>query len=374
MPKVMVFAGTTDGLVVLESDGKRNRWRRRGPYLKGTSVNHFAWDPKSKTVYAATFDEGVLASRTFGRTWTPLNDSLPIHKVWSVAVNPKDPDDVWAGTHFSYLFHSTDRGHTWTLTQGYLKAPGKENRYGDWGFGTTGNALHGIHFDPKEPKRMYVVSSTDHGAVRSADGGETWEFIRKGVFESCPVAGRTEHNRPVSEEERAKTVEQHLSIVHSCTHRLGVVPSNPKVLYRQQHCGVYRSEDYGATWQDVSAGLPDRHGFPLAVHPRDADTFFVVPAYQGKGCKKHNSCIIGALDVYRSHTAGRNWEKLSRGLPRKVHCVVLRQAMDADVLNPAGLYFGTTTGEIYASADEGDSWLQLAKGLPRVQGIVAAVV
>lgn len=374
MPKVVIFAGTTEGLLVFESDGRRTRWKRRGPYLKGQSVNHFGWDPKTKTAYAATFDDGIMASRSLGRTWNALNGGLPIRKVWAVAVHPKDPDDLWTGTHYSYLFRSTDRGRSWSLVKGYLTAPGKENRYGDWGFGTTGNALHGIHFDPKQPKRVYVVSSTDHGALRSDDGGESWEYIRKGVYESCPVAGRTEHNRPVNEEEHARTVEQHLSQVHTCTHRLGISSADPRVLYRQQHCGVYRSEDYGASWQDISVGLPDRHGFPLAVHSRDTDTAFVVPAYQGKGCKRHNSCIIGALDVYRTHTAGRSWEKLSEGLPRKVHCVVLRHGMDIDSLTPAGVYFGTTTGEVYASANEGDSWMQLAKGLPRIQGIVAAAM
>jgi len=100
----------------------------------------------------------------------------------------------------------------------------------------------------------------------------------------------------------------------------------------------------------------------------------VVPAYQDRGCKKHNSCVIGPLEVYRSRAGGHGWEKLSEGLPRNVHCVVLRHGMDADSLTPAGVYFGTTTGEIYASADEGDSWAQLARGLPRVQGVVAAVV
>lgn len=374
MPKVMVLAGTTEGLFVFESDAKRMKWKRRGPYLNGLSVNHFAWDPKAKTVYAATFSEGVFASKTLGRTWTPLNDGLPIRKVWAVAVNPKDPDDLWAGTHFSYLFHSTDRGRTWTLHTGYVNAPGKENRYGDWGFGTTGNALHGIHIDPRDAKRMLIVSSTDHGAVRTEDGGQTWEFARQGVFESCPVAGRSELNRPMSEDERMKTAEQHLAQVHSCTHRIGISPVDTKVLYRQQHCGVYRSDDFGASWQDISDGLPDRHGFPLAVHPRDVNTAFVVPAYQGKGCKKHNSCIMGPLEVYRTRTGGRRWEKLADGLPRKVHCVVLRHGMDADSLKPAGVYFATTTGELYGSNTEGDSWMLMGKGLPRVQGVVAAVV
>lgn len=373
MPKVMVFAGTTNGLYVMESDGKRAKWKKRGPYLKGVSVNHFAWNPKTKTVYAATFDNGVFASKTFGRSWTPLNEGLPIRKVWSLGVNPKDPDELWAGTHFSYLFRSTDRGRRWSVVEGYLKAPGKENRYGDWGFGTTGNALHGIHFDAQDPKRMIVVSSTDHGALRTEDGGGTWEYARTGVFEYCPVADHSTLGKPMDDEERVKTIQQHLAQVHSCTHRIGISPVSPNVLYRQQHCGVYRSDDFGATWKDISAGLPDRHGFPLAVHPKDPQTAFVVPAYQGI-CKKHNSCIIGALDVYRTRDRGRSWEKLSEGLPRDVHCVVLRQAMDADTLKTPGVYFGTTTGEIYGTADAGDAWTQLAARLPRVQGITAAVV
>lgn len=367
MPRVTVFVGTTDGLYVVESDGKRARWRRRGPYLRGVSVNHFAWDAQTKTLYAATHDDGVYASRTLGQTWVPRNAGLAVRKVWTVAVNPRDPDELWAGTHFSYLFRSTDRGRTWAVVPGYLEAPGKEKRYGDWGFGTVGNCLHGIHIDPRRPRRMYVVSSTDHGAVRSEDGGKSWVLIRRGVYESCPLAGRSSLGRPA----RPESADQHLSTVHTCTHRVAVAPGNPRVLYRQMHCGVYRSDDHGETWEDISAGLPDRHGFPLAVHPREADTLYVVPAYQGRQCRRHNSCIIGHLEVYRSRSGGRSWEALRTGLPGEVHCVVLRHAMDTDLLRPAGVYFGTSTGELYGSASEGEEWRRLAGGLPRIQGVVA---
>jgi photosystem II stability/assembly factor-like uncharacterized protein len=372
MPRVLVLAGTMSGMYVLESDGRRARWRRRGPYLKGISVNHFAWDGRSKTLYAATATEGVLASRNLGRTWTPLNEGLPIRKVWTVASDPRTPSRLWAGTHYSYLFTSADRGKTWQPAAGYWEAPGKEGRWGDWGFGTIGNSLHGIHLDPRNPRRMIVVSSTNHGAVRSEDGGQTWEYARSGVIESCPEADASLRGRAASAEERAKTIEAHLAQVHACTHRIGISPAAPDTVYRQQHCGVYRSDDFGRTWVDISAGLPDRHGFPLAVHPRDRETVFVVPAYQGR-CKKHNSCIQGALDVYRSRTGGRRWEKLADGLPRRVHTVVLRHGMDTDALAPAGIYFGTTAGELYGSADEGDRWLRLARGLPRIQGVVAIV-
>ena len=375
MPRVMVLAGTTDGLFVLESDGKRSRWRTRGPDLAGISVNHPAWSSTHKTVYATTSTEGVLRSMDGGRTWTPINDGLPIRKVWTLSVNPKHPNELWAGTHISYLFRSPDRGRSWQLAGGYLNAPGKEQRWGDWGFGTIGNSLHGIHFDPQDPKRMIIVSSTDHGAVRTEDGGETWEYARQGVIESCPVAesSSSPSDTPEPEEERRKRIDAHLAQVHACTHRIGVSPAATNVVYRQQHCGVYRSDDFGKTWTDISAGLPDRHGFPLAVHAREKETVFVIPAYQGK-CKRHNSCIQGALDVYRSRTGGHHWEKLSQGLPRKVHTVVLRHGMDADSLMPAGVYFGTTAGELYGSADEGDSWTRLAKGLPRIQGVVTVVV
>jgi len=372
MPRVLVLAGTADGLFVLESDGSRSRWRRRGPLLKGVSVNHCSWDGKTRTLYAATGTEGVLSSRTFGRSWTPLNDGLPIRKVWTLAVHPREPRELWAGTHFSYLFRSENRGKSWQLVPGYLNAPGKEERWGDWGFGTIGNSLHGIHFDPHDPKRMIVVSSTNHGALRTEDGGETWEYARTGVFESCPDADRPLRGKEVTADERARTVEAHLAQVHSCTHRIGISPAATDTVYRQQHCGVYRSDDFGRSWTDISAGLPDRHGFPLAVHPREPQTVYVIPAYQGR-CRRHNSCIQGALDVYRSRTGGRDWDRLSRGLPRKVHTVVLRHGMDTDSLTPAGIYFGTTAGEIYGSRDEGGTWQLLARGLPRVQGIVAVV-
>lgn len=371
MPKVIVLAGTTNGMYVFESDARRAKWKKRGPYLKGVSVTNFAYEAKSKTLYTATLDHGVLTSKTLGRSWTELNDGLPIRKVWSVAVNPKNSSELWAGTHFSYLFRSKDRGKTWSLADGYLKAPGKEVRWGDWAMGTIGNSLHGIHFNPLDPNRMIVVSSTNHGAVRTTDGGKTWEYARTGVFESCPASDRSSLSKPP--DERATSIQEHLGSVHACTHRIGIVPSAPNVVYRQQHCGVYRSDDFGATWRDISAGLPDRHGFPLAVHPKEPQTAFVVPAYQGK-CEKHNSCIIGALDVYRTRNGGRSWEQLSDGLPRDVHCVVLRHGMDIDRLQTPGVYVGTTTGEIYASPDAGDTWMALAAKLPRVQGITAAVV
>ncbi|MDQ7819005.1 MAG: hypothetical protein QN173_03845 [Armatimonadota bacterium] len=373
MASVRVWVGTTDGLYAFTSDARRLRWRRQGPYLRGLSVSHCAWDARTRTLYAATLTDGVYASRTGGRTWTALNDGLSIRRVWTVAVNPRDPDQLWAGTHFSYLFWSADRGRTWRVHPGYLEAPGKEGRYGDWGYGTIGNSLHGIHLDPRDPRRMLVVSSTNHGAVRSLDGGQSWEYARTGVYESCPVAGTADLRRPMSADERARAVEQHLAEVHACTHRIDVCAANPRVLYRQQHCGVYRSEDFGATWQDISTGLPDRHGFPVAAHPADPGTAFTVPAYQGTGCARHNSCIRGPLDVYRTRTGGRTWERLSDGLPRRVHCVVLRHALDADTLRPVGIYLGTTSGEVYGSPDEGDRWVILGRGLPRVQGITAVV-
>src|SRR5437899_3440526 len=98
------------------------------------------------------------------------------------------------------------------------------------------------------------------------------------------------------------------------------------------------------------------------MRPREANTSCVGPAYQGKGCKKHDSCIIGAREVYRTRSSGRSWEKLTDGLPRKVHCVVLRHGMDADTLRPAGVYFATTTGEVYRS-EEHTSELQSLRHL-----------
>jgi photosystem II stability/assembly factor-like uncharacterized protein len=366
--RALVGVGTQTGGYLLVSDSSRKNWRRVGPFLKGESVNSISFDPKGNRLYAASLTEGVFTSKDLGRTWKPSSKGLNVRKVWTVEVDPKKPSSVYAGTHYGHLFHSKDGGENWSEVVGLHNAP-RRNEWGiDWAMGTTGLCLHTVRIDPSDTNRIYVVAS-GNGTYRSDDGGETWKWLQEGVMGFCPIGGG--EGAPDSPKNaRAEDMEKHLKQVHVCTHKLALSGENPSTLYQQNHCGVFLSNDGGESWEDRSPAPLVRHGFAISLVEDGAQTLYTIPAYQGK-CKKHNSCVQGELAVYRTSDRGRNWEKLTKGLPKNVHTCVLRDGMATDGMDPPGLYFGTTTGEVYQGKDGGDSWAPMLKGVGRVQGVSA---
>jgi len=153
-------------------------------------------------------------------------------------------------------------------------------------------------------------------------------------------------------------------------HKLLIHPAAPGVLYQQNHVGVYRSNDYGNAWQRIDEGLPYDFGFGLAVHATDPDVCYVLPLEPQEYSFRATD---GALSVYRSKKKG--WRKLTRGLPQKnAYLSILRQAVDADRLDPCGIYFGTAGGHVFASGNEGASWETAAEFLPPIYSVTAAVV
>ena len=148
-------------------------------------------------------------------------------------------------------------------------------------------------------------------------------------------------------------------------------PHRPEVLYQQNHCGVYRSDDAAATWKDISSGLPSRFGFPIAAHPHEPGTLYVVPEVSAE-CR---FVPRGQLAVWRSRNGGRTWQKLARGLPqRQAYVAVLRDASATDSCDEPGVYIGTTGGAIFYSRNSGDSWELLHAHLPAVLSLEACVV
>jgi photosystem II stability/assembly factor-like uncharacterized protein len=143
-------------------------------------------------------------------------------------------------------------------------------------------------------------------------------------------------------------------------------PSRPNVLFMQKHWDVMRSDDGGESWREVSGNLPSDFGFPIEVHPHNPETVYVVPITSDS----EHYPPEGKLRVYRSHTGGGEWQELSTGLPQQ-HCYVnvLRDAMSLDSLEPAGVYVGTTGGQVYASANGGDTWTPIVRDLPAVLSV-----
>jgi photosystem II stability/assembly factor-like uncharacterized protein len=216
--------------------------------------------------------------------------------------------------------------------------------------GAGGMGLHTILIDPTNPDRIYIAISSA-GAFRTDDGGQTWRPINRGL--------------------KSQYIPDPDAEVGHCVHRIAFHPSRPGVVFMQKHWDVMRSDDAGDNWHEVSGELPTDFGFPIDVHAHEPETIYVVPITSDS----LHYPPEGKLRVYRSRAGGNDWEPLTRGLPQE-HCYVnvLRDAMSIDALDPCGVYFGTTGGQVYGSADGGDNWNAIVRDLPAVLSVEAQVI
>jgi photosystem II stability/assembly factor-like uncharacterized protein len=205
--------------------------------------------------------------------------------------------------------------------------------------------LHTILQDPTNRRRIYIAISAA-GVFRTDDGGQTWQPINRGL--------------------RSQYIPDPDAEVGHCIHRIALHPARPHVLYMQKHWDVMRSDDAGDSWYEVSGNLPSDFGFPIEVHAHEPETIYVVPI---KSDSEHYP-PEGKLRVYRSRTGGHEWQALTDGLPQSdCYVNVLRDAMAVDMLEPGGVYFGTTGGQVYASRDGGDHWTAIVRDLPPVLSV-----
>jgi photosystem II stability/assembly factor-like uncharacterized protein len=365
MSSVRVLVGTRKGAFILTADGKRQSWDVSGPHFAGWEIYHLKGSPADPNrIYAAQhtswFGQVVQRSSDGGRTWEAVGnkfvyDGVPgthqwydgtphpweFARVWHLEPSLADPDMVYAGVEDAALFQTRDGGHTWSELPG-LREHGSGPH---WQPGAGGMCLHTILIDPRNPARLFIAISSA-GAFRSDDAGKTWKPINRGL--------------------RSEQIPDPTAEVGHCVHRIALHPSRPEVLFMQKHWDVMRSDDAGESWREVSGNLPTDFGFPIDVHAHEPETVYVVPI---KSDSEH-FVPDGKLRVYRSHTGGHEWEALTQGLPQR-HCYVnvLRDAMAVDQLDPCGVYFGTTGGQVYASADSGDSWAPIVRDLPAVLSV-----
>lgn len=359
MKKLLLLIGTRKGAFVASSDRDRRQWTLDGPLMKGAQVNHFMAMSDGGTLVAAAKSEwwgpSLRMSRDLGQSWTEPTTNVrfqegrghSLARIWAVEEVPRSSGSrLYAGVDPGALFISDDRGETWEEVASLTDHPTRSS----WFPGAGGLMVHGILADPKKQDRLFVAISAA-GVFRSDDGGQSWA--------------------PKNTNVRADFLPNKLPEVGQCVHHLEMHPSRPEVLYQQNHCGVYRSDNAGDDWIDISEGLPSRFGFPLAVHPHDGDTIFVVPEESDES----RMTPAGALRVYRSRDRGKSWEPLTNGLPQShAHAVVLRGAMTTDRQDPVGVYVGTQGGQVLASRDEGNQWDVLFNWLPPVYSLETAVV
>ncbi|MCG6990094.1 MAG: exo-alpha-sialidase [Gemmatimonadetes bacterium] len=358
----VIMVGTTKGAFLFRSGAARDEWEMDGPHFPGEEVYAIALDQRAgrRRMWAAPgsafYGTTLRSSDDLGATWSgkearsvkfPEASDLSLARIWQIRPGrDSEPERMFLGVEPTCLFESTDGGDTWAPVDGFLKHEHRPK----WTPGAGGLCMHTILPDPSSEARMVVAFSTG-GVYRTDDGGATWRPRNHGV--------------------RAEFLPDKHPEFGQCVHKVVHHPSRPERLFLQNHWGLYRSDNWGDSWQDIANGVPSDFGFAMAMHPHDADSVYIVPL-EGDFFR----CTPEAkLRVYRTRDGGASWEALSRGLPQEnAYETVLRDALDTDGAETAGVYFGTRSGKVYASADEGASWTLVRDGLPPVVCVKAATL
>jgi hypothetical protein len=373
---VLLLVGTRKGAWFFRGDASRKRWRIDGPHFLGHIVHHVVLDPRDGETLLVAAKTGHLGPTVFrstdlGKTWKEASKPPAFRKAaagekaravdhvfWLTPGHPSEPNAWYAGTSPEGLFRSEDGGTSWEPVVGFNDHPMYTKWTGDEQAGTPdGPKLHSILVDPRDPAHLYIGMSGGGGGVfESVNKGADWKPLNAGcrcdfLPDPYPEFGQDPH-----------CVQLH--------------PVAPDILYQQNHCGIYRMERPHARWERIGEHMPKAVGdigFPIVLHPRDPNTAWVFPM-DGSTVWPRVS-VNGQAAAYVTRNAGKTWKRLDAGLPQEqAWFTVLRQAMTADAHDPVGVYFGTTTGDLWASTNEGAKWGCIARHLPHIYAVEAAEV
>jgi len=368
--KVRVLVGTRKGTYIVESDTRRKSWKVGPVASAGRDVFHVTADPRHPGTLYAAVNSGfwgpiLYRSPNWGRSWkevaTPLtppsperkpdpseNPPRPVVNLWHIAPgHPSEPKTLFAGVDPHMLFRSDDSGASWAPVRAINEHPTKSR----WFPGAGGPCLHTVLIDPRDRRRMYVGISAA-GTFRSDDAGEHW--------------------RPVNQKVHAPFLPDPYPELGQCVHHVALDAANPEIAYRQDHGGIYvNRRGMDGNWDRIGRvrGSPkDDFGFCVAAAPALPGSAFFVPL-----TGEARTTPSGGLQVWQWTDAGRRWRTLMPPKRFPGDFGVQREGLSADALDPAGLYVGTTTGQLILSPDTGRTWRQVPYQFPGIHSVEATV-
>jgi photosystem II stability/assembly factor-like uncharacterized protein len=356
MSKTLLTVATRKGTFLFESEDRKD-WTISGPFCEGWPVYHAIYDATSDTIYAAAASEwhgsAIWRSPDRGSSWELSSEGLTYgdddgRKISKVSTLARAGDRLLVGVEAPGIFESHDNGATWSLLSTLSGQHGSEG-WDDPANQPPGHlGISGFVTDADDSDNFFAIVQ-GVGAFQTEDGGSSWTPRNKGLRRDWPYD---------------------YDDVGFCVHKL-VRSSNPERMYQQNHVGMHRSDDGGQSWNEITEGLPGDFGFAAAVHPHDPETFYVIPVDGLHDRTMHE----GKATVWRTRDAGSSWQPLRKGLPQEnAYLGVLRQGMTIDKHDVPGVYFGTSTGQVFASADEGDTWSEIANYLPSISSVDVAIV
>ena len=338
----IIYAGTAKGLY-RSSDGA-GHWTLIGAELAQDIVFALAVDPLLPGVIFAAFPgagfrQGIHKSTDSGDSWTLVSEKFPeeIVSIWSLAVAPKSSDVVYAGTDRG-VFKSADGGQSWVSATDDVLSPDIP--------------VYQLAVDPQWPDTVYA--GTYAGIYRTTDGGTTWVAANKGIGTETTLALVIDPVDPnviyasvggispkglcrstnrgedwTWEDERTTDLDERMILA------LAINPHSRRVIYKGTGRGAYRSNDAGATWEEINQGLVSIEVRQLAIDPGSAGHLYA-------------ATLSG---IYATTDGGDTWKAANEGLLSKnvLHIIV-------DPGSPGCLYSSSWEGQVYVSKDAGTSW------------------
>ena len=357
-----LLIGTSKGLVIYHKNGME--WKVKKVHFRGFPVSMVFTDERTGTWWLGIshrhWGQKLHYSNDEGETWgemptpffpesTKLKSNKPavLKKIWCMNSGGADqPGQLWLGTEPGGLFLSMDNGKHFHLVESLWNHPSRKDDHQWFGAGRDEPFIHSIAVDPRDSNHVYIAVSCA-GVFETKDGGLTWQPKNNGL-------------------KATYLPNPNVQVGHD-PHLLLSCRQNPDVLWQQNHCGIFRSENGGSTWDDVTDknGLAN-YGFALAIDDDDPLRAWVIPAVSDVERVAPDLSLV----VCRTEDGGKTWQACRNGLPQET-CfdIVFRHSF---LRKNSLLVFGTTTGNVYLSDDDGENWICLSNNLARVDYVAVS--